>query len=206
MNESEEISRQDIKSLYSQSKLGHLKRRLLQQQWFRASPVFFFGTVATAAGTTVYPSDAVLFIGMSLMGLGVVAMWVAETGRPTWKSVWGPIVFVAGSIASAMSMTLNPSDLLLCVGMMLTGVGTVWMWVVWVAEWGINTALVVVLFTAGVTMEAISLTIVPSGLMTMLGMIATGIGAFAMWAYETDLEGRKDEELAEAKAAADPRK
>lgn len=163
-------------------------KNLVRQSWFRVSPIFFLGTVITAAGTTVYANDMVIFVGMLIMGLGVVTMWIAETGKPRLATLPGPLVFIAGTVLTAMSMTINPSNPLLCGGMILTGLGTIVMWLIYIGKWGISAALVAVLFSAGVIMEAIGLTIAPSDLLIMIGMIATGIGAFGMWAFELVLE------------------
>jgi hypothetical protein len=52
-------------------------------------------------------------------------------------------------------------------------------------------------------MQAVGLTVVPSDMMIMGGMIVTGIGAFAMWAYESGKEGAGEEEkTSEEKAPA----
>ncbi len=51
---------------------------LNKHRWVRVSPIFFAGTVVTAVGTTIDKSDMVTFVGMVIMGLGVVAMWVAQ--------------------------------------------------------------------------------------------------------------------------------
>jgi hypothetical protein len=139
----------------------------------------------------------IIFVGMLIMGVGVVAMWMAETGKPRLATIPGPLIFIAGTVVTAMSMTINPSNPLLCAGMILTGVGTIIMWLVYVGKWGINAAIIAVLFTTGVCIEAVSLTVIPSDLLIMVGMIATGIGAFGMWAYElvleTDEEGSSSE-------------
>lgn len=172
----------------------------MRHRWFRALPIFFVGTVITAVGTTIYQSDTVIFVGMVIMGLGVVAMWVSEAGNLGLKSFPGPVAFVLGSIITAMSMTIRPSNPLLCGGIILTGLGTIAMWVVLFGEWGTSSAIVAVLFSAGVATEAIGMTIVPSDLMIMVGMIATGIGAFAMWAYETNKEAEEEEKASEEKA------
>ena len=177
--------------------LPHWTRNLAHQRWFRASPIFFVGTVITAAGTTTYKSDTVIFVGMVIMGLGIVSMWLAEAGKPKLLALPGPLAFIAGSVLTAMSMTINPSNPLLCSGMILTGIGTLVMWVALEGKWGLSAVLISILFTAGISIEAVSLTIVPSDLLIMVGMIATGIGAFAMWAYETSNDEEEEEETSE---------
>ena len=179
--------------------LSNLTKNLMRQAWFRISPIFFVGTIITAAGTTVAKSDMIVFVGMIIMGLGVVAMWLAETGKPGFKSVWGPLAFIGGSVLTAMSITIIPSNPLLCSGMILTGGGTMGMWLV--GKWGRSSALLVaILFTIGVAMQAVGLTVVPSEMLIMGGMIVTGIGAFAMWAYESGRETGKEEKKSEEKA------
>lgn len=165
-----------------------------KQRWLRVSPVFFLGTVITAAATTVYKNDTAIFTGMIIMGMGVVAMWVAEIGKFNLKSLPGPLLFIAGSVLTSMSLTINPSNPLLCGGMILTGLGTVLMWLMSVGKWGLYAALVAALFTAGITLEAVSLTVISSDLMIMIGMIATGLGAFAMWAFELTTDGEEKED------------
>ncbi len=173
---------------------------LVKQRWFRVSPVFFLGTIVTAGGTTVYKSDATIFAGMILMGLGVIAMWIAETGRLKLKTLPGPALFIIGSVLTAISMTIDPSNPLLCAGMILTGLGTIVMWQVSVGKWGFSAAVVAVLFSAGIILEALSLTVIASDLMVMIGMIATGMGAFAMWAF--GLVDEREKEKEEEKPAA----
>ena len=174
---------------------------LAKQPWFRVSPVFFLGTIVTAAGTTVYKSDMTIFIGMILMGLGVVAMWTAETGKLKLKKLPGPALFIVGSVLTAVSMTIDPSNPMLCGGMILTGLGTIVMWQVSAGKWGFNAAVVAVLFTGGIVLEALSLTVISSDMMVMIGMIATGMGAFGMWAFGLGDEDKKEEKSAEAKTA-----
>jgi hypothetical protein len=186
------------KTLRERIPLASLLRNLMRQAWFRISPIFFVGTVITAAGTTVDKSDTVVFVGMVIMGLGVVAMWLASTGKPSLKSATGPLAFIGGSVLTAMSMTISPSNPLLCGGMILTGVGTIAMWLV--GKWGRSSALVAILFTAGVAMQAVGLTVVPSDMMIMGGMIVTGIGAFAMWAYESGKGAGEEGKTSEEKA------
>ena len=141
--------------------LSNLTKNLMRQAWFRISPIFFVGTIITAAGTTVAKSDMIVFVGMIIMGLGVVAMWLAETGKPGFKS--------GGSVLTAMSITIIPSNPLLCSGMILTGGGTMGMWLV--GKWGRSSALLVaILFTIGVAMQAVGLTVVPSEMLIMGGM------------------------------------
>ncbi len=94
---------------------------------------------------------------------------------------------------------INPSNPLLCSGMILTGLGTIAMWVVLVGKWSPSTAIVAVLFSGGVITESLGLTVVPSDLMIMVGMIATGIGAFSMWAYETSQDEQGGEKTSEKK-------
>jgi hypothetical protein len=161
---------------------------LSRQRWVSASPVFLLGTTITAVGTTIAKNDLTIFVGMVIIGLGVVAMWVAETGRPRVGTIPGPLVFIGGSVLTALSLSLVPSNPLLCLGMILTGAGTIAMWVVWIGGWTGGTFLVGVLFAAGIITEALGLTVVPSDVMILAGMIATGLGAFAMWAYETTTE------------------
>jgi hypothetical protein len=173
-------------------RIATMVKNLSGRSWFRVSPIFFMGTIVTAAGTTVYKNDKAIFAGMILMGLGVISMWVAENGKFKWKSIPGPLVFMLGSILTAMSMTIIPSNPLLCAGMILTGLGTMVMWLIAKESWTINGILVGLLFMAGITLEAVSLTVFPSDVMIMIGMIATGFGAFAMWAF--DLSEDKDEE------------
>src|SRR4030042_462515 len=181
----------------SRTHISSWMKNLMKQHWFRVSPVFFIGTVIAAAGTTIYKNDTVIFVGLLIMGLGVVAMWMAETGKPRLATIPGPLVFIAGTVITAMSMTISPSNPLLCGGLFLTGIGTAAMWLIYVGKWGINTHLIAILFTTGVIIEAVSLTVVPSDLLIMVGMIATGIGAFGMWAFElvleTDEEGSTSE-------------
>lgn len=174
-----------------------LMKNLMRQHWIRVSPIFFIGTVTTAAGTTIYQDDLTIFIGMIIMGLGVVAMWMAETGKLRLVTIPGPLIFILGTMLSAMSMTITPSGELLCGGMILTGIGTIIMWLVWVGRLGINSAIVAILFAVGIIIEAISLTVMPSDLLIMIGMIATGIGAFGMWAFELILEKDEDGDTAE---------
>jgi len=164
-------------------------KKLTRKKWFRVSPVFFIGTVITSMGTTTVKNDSIIFAGMLVMGLGIIAMWIAETGKPNWLSITGPLTFLAGSVLTAMSMTVYPSNPLLCSGMILTGGGTLGMWALSLEKREPSVIFVAVLFMAGIALEAVSLTLVDSSLMIMIGMIATGIGAFAMWAYENNMEG-----------------
>lgn len=167
---------------------------IVQRPWFRVSPIFFLGTVVTAAGTTIQKSDAIILVGMIIMAIGVVAMWIAEIGKLKVKALPGPLMFMVGSVLSALSMTRNPSNMLLCIGMILTGIGTIAMWAISMGELRISTAIVVVLFCGGIITEALGLTVAPSDMMVMVGMIATGIGAFAMWAYETNEDPEESKE------------
>jgi hypothetical protein len=167
-------------------------KKLFQKKWFKVSPLFFIGTVITAMGTTTIQNDSVILAGMIIMGLGIVAMWIAETGKPSILSITGPLVFLGGSLLTAMSMTVNPSNPLLCAGMILTGAGTMAMWILSLEKKELSVIFVAVLFMAGIALEAVSLTLVDSSTMIMIGMIATGIGAFAMWAYEINSEGEEE--------------
>jgi hypothetical protein len=178
--------------------ISNLTKNLMRQAWFRISPIFFVGTIITAAGTTVSKSDMIVFVGMVIMGLGVVAMWLAETGKPGLKSIPGPLAFIGGSVLTAMSITIIPSNPLLCIGMILTCGGTMAMWLI--GKWGRTPALLVAsLFTIGVAMQAVGLTVVPSDIMIMAGMIGTGIAAFAMWAYESGKGSNKEEKTSNEK-------
>jgi hypothetical protein len=167
-------------------------KKLTRKKWFRVSPMFFGGTIITSMGTTTIQNDTMIFAGMLIMGVGIVAMWIAETGKPNLLSFTGPLVFLAGSLLSAMSMTIYPSNALLCGGMILTGAGTLGMWVLSLEKRELSVIFVAVLFMAGIALEAVSLTLIDSNLMIMIGMIATGIGAFTMWAYETNYEGEEE--------------
>src|SRR4030042_4493282 len=149
----------------SRTHISSWMKNLMKQHWFRVSPVFFIGTVIAAAGTTIYKNDTVIFVGLLIMGLGVVAMWMAETGKPRLATIPGPLIFIEGTVLSAMSMTITPSGEMLCGGMILTGIGTMVMWLVYVGRLGINSAIVAMLFTIGIIIEAVSLTVVPSDLL-----------------------------------------
>jgi hypothetical protein len=175
-----------------------LVKKLVKQRWARVSPVFFVGTVVTAAGSTTIQNDTVIFIGMIIMGLGVVTMWIAETGKPRLVTLPGPLVFIAGTVLTALSLTLIPTNPLLCAGMIATGIGTIAMWLVYVGKLGVNSLVVALLFTAGVITEAVSLTVYPSDLYIMIGMIITGIGAFGMWAFELVLDSDEEKSADEA--------
>lgn len=186
-----------IQSGQRRIQLSGFVRKLAKQRWLRVSPIFFLGTIITATGTTLLESDMIIFAGMVIMGLGVVAMWIAETGRFSIKYLPAPLVFMAGTVITAMSMTVVPSNPLLCGGMILTGLGTIVMWLIYVGKWNTGAAIVALLFTAGIVIEALGLTIIPSDLMIMIGMIATGIGAFAMWSFELVLDTEEEEQAPE---------
>ena len=192
MSEKREIRETGKSYPRSGDKRPLLPNLLNKHRWVRVSPVFFAGTVITAAGTTIHKSDMVTFVGMVIIALGVIAMWAAQANAGL-KHFPGPVAFMAGSVISAMSMTINPSNTLLCSGMILTGLGTIGMWVVMVEGWSAGSALVSVLFSGGIVTEALGMTVMPSETMIMAGMIATGVGAFAMWAYETYQQAAEEE-------------
>ena len=106
-------------------------------------------------------------------------MWTAETGKLKLKKLPGPALFIVGSVLTAVSMTIDPSNPMLCGGMILTGLGTIVMWQVSAGKWGFNAAVVAVLFMGGIVLEALSLTVITSDMMVMIGMIATGMGPSA---------------------------
>jgi hypothetical protein len=172
-----------------------LPKWLDKHRWVRVSPVFFSGTVITAIGTTIAKSDTITFVGMVIIALGVMAMWAAQA-NPGLKHFPGPVIFLIGSMLSAVSMTINPSNMLLCIGMIMTGFGTIAMWVVMVEGWSTGAVIVSVLFSGGIITEALGMTVIPSDMMIMAGMIATGLGAFSMWAYETHLNSAEEEKKA----------
>jgi hypothetical protein len=150
------------------------------RHWPLLLPIFLVGTVATAYGLTIAESDRIIFAGMVLTGIAVVSMWLPGKGiRPSTTAVI--MMFIIGSACTALSLTVQPTNTLFCAGMMLTGAGTIGMWMV--GKTGKLATVTGVTFMSGISAQAFGLTITPSDPFVMLGMILIAGAVFGMWVY-----------------------
>ncbi len=146
-------------------------------------PIFFAGTFATSAGITVAKNDMMVLLGVVLTGIGVIAMWLPGKGglRLSTGAVLG--AFVGGTLLTALSLTIRPTNDYLFWGMVLLGLGIVGMWLIGKSD-RIAQAIAA-LFIVGNVVQAAGLTIMPSALVVMCGLMLVGAGIFGMWWYET---------------------
>ena len=89
-------------------------------------------------------------------------------------------LFLAGSVITAAGVTMAESDTVILVGMVLTGVAVVAMWL---PGKGLNllTFGVMVAFVGGSGLTALALTVNPSNAFFLWGMILSGAGIVGMW-------------------------
>ena len=81
----------------------------------------------------------------------------------------------------AMTLTVQPSNVLFFAGMVLTGVGIIGMWLV--GKTGPLAQGAAATFIGGVSAQAFGLTLTPSDPLVMAGMILVSGGVFGMWVY-----------------------
>ncbi len=148
--------------------------------WPLVLPVFLVGAVTTAYGLTIAEDDRVIFAGMVLTGFGVVSMWLPGKGIRL-STVTVIAAFILGSACTAMALTVQPSNALFFAGMVLTGIGTIGMWLV--GKEGRVAHLTATTFLGGITAQAVGLTVAPSDPLVMVGMILVAASVFGMWVY-----------------------
>ena len=150
--------------------------------WVYVTPVFFAGSVTTAAGVTVAESDTVILLGMVLTGIAGVAMWLPGKALhvPTLAVM---LAFVGGSALTALALTVNPSNTFFLWGMILTGFGIIGMW--FIGKEGRLAQATAAAFLGGTTLQAFGLTVTPSDMLVMSGMVGVSIAVFGMWLYSS---------------------
>lgn len=89
-------------------------------------------------------------------------------------------LFLAGSVTTAVGVTIAESDQVILVGMVLTGMAVVAMWL---PGKGLNlmTLGVMAAFVGGSGLTALALTVNPSNAFFLWGMILSGAGIVGMW-------------------------
>ncbi|MCB9483079.1 MAG: hypothetical protein H6675_03625 [Dehalococcoidia bacterium] len=149
------------------------------QIWPYVFAVFLAGGTCTAVGITVAENDYLILAGMILTGVGVVSMWVPGKGalRPSTAGVL--LAFVSGSVCTAISLTVNPSNPLLFAGMVLSSIGIAGMWLI--GKESRFSRVVAACFVGGITLQATGLTAMPSDVLVMLGMVLVPSAVFGMW-------------------------
>jgi uncharacterized membrane protein len=153
-------------------------------------PLFAAGVVATAAGETVAASDTITMAGIVLTALGIVAMWAVDDDQRGAVASGGAAIFLTGAGLSAVAMTVNPSNPLLCAGMIATGIGTNGMWLGDKSDrWAYS---VVAVSLGGIVALAVGLTVGASNVLAMLGMVLIGAGVAGMWMYGAEDEAEAD--------------
>lgn len=148
--------------------------------------ILFAGIATTAVGVTVAANDTVVLAGIVLSGIGVVAMWLPGQGglRLSTSTVIG--AFVIGSALTGLAMTVNTSNALLFWGMVLVGLGIIGMW--WIGKSGLLAWAVALVFTLGNCLQAAGLTLAPSNVLVLCGMVLVGASIIGMWVYDNQEE------------------
>ena len=149
------------------------------QIWPYVLAVFLLGGTCTAIGITVAENDYLILAGMVLSGVGVVSMWLPGKGALRLSTTGVLVAFVAGSICTAISLTVHPSNPMLFAGMVLSSVGIAGMWLI--GKESRFSRLVAGCFVSGITLQATGLTAVPSDVLVMLGMVLVPSAIFGMW-------------------------
>ncbi|MDA0270506.1 MAG: hypothetical protein O2798_09215 [Chloroflexi bacterium] len=149
------------------------------QVWPFVLAAFVGGGLSTAMGLTVAASDTLILVGMTLTGIAVVSMWLPGKGAIRWQTFAVMLAFVSGSACTAMALTVNPSNELLLLGMVLTSVGIAGMW--GTGRVGRLPLGVCAFFVSGTSIQATGLTLMPSDFLVMAGMVLVSSSIFGMW-------------------------
>jgi len=89
-------------------------------------------------------------------------------------------VFLGGAVTTAFGLTIAESDQVIFVGMVLTGIAVVSMWLPGKGL-HLSTGTVITAFVTGSACTAMALTVQPSNGLFLAGMILTGVGIIGMW-------------------------
>ncbi len=169
------------KSAQSQIRIGTLFAEgvSVTQIWPYVLAIFIAGAASTALGITVAESDVMIMAGMVLTGIGIASMWLPGRGPLRLRTLAVILAFVAGSAFTAVALTIEPSNPLLFVGMMLSSVGISGMWAM--DKEGRLARAVAATFVLGIFLQALGLTALPSDLLVMAGMLGVSTAVFGMW-------------------------
>jgi len=172
---------QQPRSAQSQIKIGTLFAEgvSVHQIWPYVLAIFLAGAASTALGITILESDKMIMAGMILTGLGIASMWLPGKGRLQLRTVLVLLAFVAGSVFTAVSLTIQPSNPMLFAGMVLSSTGIAGMWSI--GKTGRLVLGVASTFVAGILLQAVGLTLAPSDLLVMMGMFLVSAAVFGMW-------------------------
>ncbi|MEX1022072.1 MAG: hypothetical protein WD058_02885 [Dehalococcoidia bacterium] len=108
-----------------------------------------------------------------------LAMHREFSGGQAWKFIMP--VFFAGSVTTATGLTVIPNDSIILLGMVLTGIAVVSMWLPGKGGVRLQTAAVMLIFVTGSGLTGLALTVNPSNTLFFWGMVLTGIGIIGMW-------------------------
>jgi len=175
------------KSAQSQIRVGTLFAEgvSVRQIWPYVLAIFIAGAASTALGITVAESDTMIMAGMILTGIGIASMWLPGRGPLRLRTVAVLLSFVAGSAFTAVALTIQPSNPLLFIGMLLSSIGIAGMWSI--GKEGRLARAVAATFVTGIFLQALGLTALPSDLLVMAGMLGVSTAVFGMW-----FEGNRD--------------